>query len=114
MNVVEEKVDKSGNMVKIVVDENCESPREWDNLGTFYTWDRRYCSPDKNPYVDVDSFMEEHEEAIKEGDIFILPVYKYEHSGVAYQTTPFSCPWDSGQVGYIFVTKEKILKEYGE
>jgi hypothetical protein len=24
----------------------------------------------------------------------------------------FSCPWDSGQVGYIFVTKEDLRKEY--
>ena len=25
---------------------------------------------------------------------------------------PFNCPWDSGQVGYIFVTKEAVRKEY--
>lgn len=42
----------------------------------------------------------------------VLPVYKYEHSGVAYRTTPFSCPWDSGQVGFIVATAETIEKEW--
>lgn len=28
-------------------------------------------------------------------------------------TTGFSCPWDSGQVGAIVVSKEKVRKEYG-
>jgi len=39
---------------------------------------------------------------------FKLPLYRYEHSGVAYSTKPFSCRWDSGQVGFVVVTKEKI------
>jgi hypothetical protein len=26
--------------------------------------------------------------------------------------SPFSCPWDSGQVGYIYITREKIRSEY--
>jgi 3',5'-cyclic AMP phosphodiesterase CpdA len=28
-------------------------------------------------------------------------------------TKPFGCPWDSGQVGFIFATKETLIKEYG-
>jgi hypothetical protein len=28
-------------------------------------------------------------------------------------TTGFSCHWDSGKVGVIFVSKEKVRKEYG-
>jgi hypothetical protein len=28
-------------------------------------------------------------------------------------TTGFSCNWDSGRVGFIFISKEKMLKEYG-
>jgi hypothetical protein len=28
-------------------------------------------------------------------------------------TSPFSCPWDSGQVGFIYVTREKARKEMG-
>ena len=36
----------------------------------------------------------------------ILPVYRYEHSGVAYSTSSFGCQWDSGQVGYISMSRE--------
>ena len=38
----------------------------------------------------------------------ILPLYIYDHSGITMSTSPFSCPWDSGQVGFIYCTKEQI------
>lgn len=41
----------------------------------------------------------------------ILPVYKYEHSGVALSTTPFRSSWDSGQIGWIFVSHDRIEEE---
>jgi hypothetical protein len=37
----------------------------------------------------------------------------YDHSGIILSTNPFKCRWDSGQVGWIFVTKEKLRKEFG-
>jgi hypothetical protein len=43
----------------------------------------------------------------------ILPLYLYDHSGITISTGRFSCPWDSGQIGFIFISKEKIRKEYG-
>lgn len=42
---------------------------------------------------------------------YILPLYLYDHSGITMNTTGFSCGWDSGQVGEIFVTHERALKE---
>jgi hypothetical protein len=44
----------------------------------------------------------------------ILPVYKYEHSGVALSTTPFRSSWDSGQIGWVFVSHEQIKENYAE
>mgnify|MGYP006284190749 CR=1 FL=1 len=108
---VERLKNKNGNTVVISYDSDLPSPREWVNLGTFITWQRRYHSPDKNPFESPNDFKEYIQE--EHPDSLILPVYKYEHSGVAYSTSPFSCPWDSGQVGYIYVTKEEIIKEYG-
>lgn len=32
----------------------------------------------------------------------ILPIYMYEHSGIALSTGKFSCSWDSGLLGVIF------------
>jgi hypothetical protein len=44
----------------------------------------------------------------------ILPLYLYDHSGITMNTSGFSCPWDSGRVGYIYMTHEEIEKEYGD
>lgn len=44
----------------------------------------------------------------------ILPLYLYDHSGLTMNTTGFSCPWDSGQVGWIYADKETLEKEYGK
>ena len=43
----------------------------------------------------------------------VLKLYLYDHSGISLSTSPFSCPWDSSQVGYIYVSKETAYKEYG-
>lgn len=45
--------------------------------------------------------------------VFILPLYLYDHGGITMKTSNYSCPWDSGQVGYIYVTKEDVRKEWG-
>lgn len=47
----------------------------------------------------------------------MLPVYLYDHSGLAMSTESFSgraphAEWDSGQVGWIYVSKEDALKEF--
>ena len=39
-------------------------------------------------------------EIIAEGG-YLQPLYLYDHSGLTVSTTPFSCPWDSGQIGWI-------------
>lgn len=51
-------------------------------------------------------------ETIREKHV-ILPLYLYDHSGITMNTTGFSCPWDSGQVGWAYATKDDVLKEYG-
>jgi len=42
----------------------------------------------------------------------MLPLYLYDHSGITISTGPFSCPWDSGQVGYIYVSIKDVLQEF--
>ena len=43
----------------------------------------------------------------------ILPLYLYDHSGITISTRPFSCPWDSGQVGWIYAPKDTFRKATG-
>lgn len=41
-----------------------------------------------------------------------LPVYKYEHSGISFNTTGYNCPWDSGLIGLIYVDRKRIHEEF--
>jgi hypothetical protein len=43
----------------------------------------------------------------------ILPVYCYDHSGICFNTTGFSCPWDSGLAGVIVMEAETIEADFG-
>lgn len=135
-----------------------ESPREWDNLGTLYTWHPRYTlggptdennqSPpdhedlriwmfDQFTIPGLESFYTSYGYLLV-GDAYdvevgsqpwkyftktvdewasdnlcILPVYLYDHSGITVSTSSFSCRWDSGQVGFIYVTKDKAGDDWG-
>jgi hypothetical protein len=97
-----------GLTIEIHNDSDNESPREWDNLGTMVCFHRRYNLGDKHSMT-----VEEAKAFVNRKDVISLPLYLYDHSGITMNTTGFSCPWDSGQVGFIYVTKEKIRKEYG-
>ena len=48
---------------------------------------------------------------IEEKGTIIKSLFLYDHSGITISTGRFSCPWDSGQVGWIYITKDKIEKE---
>ena len=101
--------------IKIIQDTNPESPREWDNLGTMVCFHGRYDLGDKHNYNfnDFSSWEEQRKVISKNEDVcVILPLYLYDHSGITMNTTGFSCGWDSSQVGWIFVSKEKVRKDY--
>lgn len=161
MNEVE-SFEVNGLNVRIVIDEDPESPRERDNLGTMVCWHRRYNLGDKHSFGDHNDFFAsllpdgvyekldacwdrecdkawtdlktaghsygdmvhlkamEACEAAHNGRVraevdkvaIILPLYLYDHSGITMSTGAFSCPWDSGHVGWIYVTLGDIRKEY--
>jgi hypothetical protein len=50
---------------------------------------------------------------VLDNNVLMLPLYLYDHSGITMNTTGFSCGWDSGQVGFIYVTKYQLKQEYG-
>lgn len=110
MNVETEQY--KGHTIEIKQDENPESPRNWDNMCVFHIAHRNYNFGDKN-YSDRESIIEAQQEAIRNGDI-VLPLYMYDHSGITISLTPFSCPWDSCQVGFVQVPRKKIMKEFGK
>jgi hypothetical protein len=101
--------------IEITQDNIGESPREWDNFGKMIAFHGRYTLGDKNDYSsdNYNGWEELKEQLMKDykTDI-ILPVYMYDHSGITIATTPFSCNWDSGQIGWIVADIETIKKEH--
>jgi hypothetical protein len=109
-----EKVGKY--QIDIIQDSDPESPRTWDNLGTMVCFHSKYILGDKHDYKhgNYNGWGEMEKDIIRNENVgVILPLYLYDHSGITMSTTGFSCPWDSGQVGFIFVSKKKIREEFG-
>ena len=110
MTQVVETIKSKNYVAEIITDEDCCNPRELnDNFGTLIAFHSRYNLSDKDNWD-----IEELKDHVKRKDVLALPVYMYEHSGIVLSTGAFSCPFDSGQIGYIFVSNEDIIKEYGE
>lgn len=113
-HVTEKRIENY--LIRTFYDESPESPREWSNLGTMVCFHKRYGLGDKHEYNsnDYNGWDEMEKDIIKKENVgVILPLYLYDHSGITMNTTGFSCSWDSGQVGFIFISKEKIREEYG-
>ena len=106
----------TGFTIEIRCDDNVESPRDWDNLGEMICYHSRHDLGDREPNGKNrtrDRYtQEELKEIIERPDVISLPLYLYDHSGITMSCGPFSCPWDSGQVGYIFITKAKAREEF--
>jgi len=116
-------------------------PRQWDNVGTMVCFgryrlgDEQYKSEGQwlagmliELSLECDTeewgeFMLDVEAdvpismkaawAMIEKRVIALPLYLYDHGGLTMNTTGFSCRWDSGQAGHIYVTKEKACEEFG-
>ncbi len=88
-----------------------DSPRDWDNLGILLCTHSNYELGDKKNLT-ADQIQTE----IKEADpALCLPIYIYDHSGISLSTKlvyPYDDQWDAGQIGFIYVTKQKIKEEY--
>jgi hypothetical protein len=100
-----ETITQDGLTAELFQDIEPFNPRtEYDNFATMYCEHRRYDLGDKN----ADDPRE-----LDENSIIGLPLYLYDHSGITMNTGGFNCPWDSGQVGFIYVTKAAIRAEFG-
>ena len=118
-DIIKEYRLESGKVLRIYQDESPESPRELENLGVMFCSHRRYNLGDKKEdcyNLNTDDFdnwndMEKWINGKLDSSV-CLPIFMYDHSGIAIKTTPFGDRWDSGQIGFIFVTKEDVKKEW--
>lgn len=95
-------------------DSDGNDPRDWDNTGCMVCFHGKYNLGDDTDYTAdmFDSWDELKDRIILDHAPItqIQPLYLYDHSGITMSTSPFSCRWDSGQVGWIF-TCEKDAKQ---
>ena len=118
-----EKYDYKGYQIKIEQDCDAENPREWDNVGTIICFHGRYNLGDKHNLISsqFNGWNELHEyivEILKAA--IILPLFLYDHSGLRIKVGSFQgllpqghAEFDSGQVGFIYVTEKKARIEWG-
>lgn len=105
--------------IKFEQDKYPESPREWSNLGSFYT-------TKNNRYIEreIEIYDYEHDEDFEFGldagsDIerlsklgyIAIPVSVYDHSGWTV-FTGVANGWDSGCIGFYVVSHEKIREDF--
>ncbi|MFT8556582.1 hypothetical protein [Liquorilactobacillus hordei] len=129
-------INKKGQVLSIEADECPENPvRDWDMLGTYYTFEGRAYSPSEHNYSDVMEFLGSiiGDELVEKlhvrnnntkdflNDVFeradrlgyiMFPISKFEHSNVVYSLGTAN-GWDCGTVGVAFVAKETVCEEYG-
>lgn len=121
-----ETFEHNGKTIKIYSDEDPPNPRtEFDHAGTMVCFHRRYVLGDKNhglSFTDYNNSWDELHDAIQrqKGGAVIFPLYLYDHSGLRIRAGSFQgllpqghAEFDSGQVGFIFVSKTKVLSEFG-
>jgi hypothetical protein len=122
MEAIEQETYK-GFTISIHQDEEPESPREWDNLGKMVCFHKRYDLGDKhnlspndfNGWDEVERHLTREEDAV-----VILPLYLYDHSGLRMKVGSFHgllpqghAEFDSGCIGFIYVDRDTLRKEYG-
>lgn len=86
-------------------------------LATMRCFHNKYNLGDKHTYKSSDfrgwEDMKKH--LCKQENIILLkPLYLMDHSGLSISTTPFGCIWDSGQIGYVYITKQKWIELMGD
>lgn len=103
-----------GLTIKIVADDNPCNPREeFDHVARMWCWHGRYTLGDhKDCPKDVVCYPELEKE-VGEKILVAKPLFLYDHSGITISTGAFGCPWDSGQVGWVFITLKKAQEESG-
>ena len=104
--------------LNIVHDTNAETPREWDNITKMIFFGKHSHLGDENEFsaecgndwVDQEDIIRKH---YGRDLVHIQKVYGYSHSGLTIALTPFSCPWDSGTLGFVIVTRQDIRTCFG-
>lgn len=91
------------------MDDYSDDPRNWDDLSIMVCFtSNKYDLGNKHSFSspeDLSEFLKDNEK-----NIVYLPIYIYDHGNITIKSSPFSCQWDSGKIGYIYAYKDKLLE----
>ena len=83
--------------------------REGCWVGSDYNWSDYKGVRDRYTDPNDESYIRSLKELRRKGGV-LLPVYCYQHGNVTFKCSTFSDPWDSGQVGYAYMTTKQIAE----
>lgn len=90
-------------------------------IGENFDGDYWECEPDEKDYmidmaveqVPLEDLTPDDVAELLEDELVMMPVSIYDHSGVSIWLGSPTCMWDSGQVGFMYLTKKDALRELG-
>ncbi len=113
--------------LRITQDLDAPNPRDWDNLGTIAHKSKYDIGEEdiSDPIDWLEAMLDKptggvyNQERLEDlehefyNKYIAEPIYIYEHGGITIRTYPFGCRWDSGKIGYIYVSKKDVRLQYG-
>jgi hypothetical protein len=107
-----------GYTIRIEIDPDPQNPRtEGDNLAVMACFHKRYSLGDKEHgfrFEDYHGWDEMKAAIIAEvNPAVIKPLYLMDHSGLSISTSDFNDRWDSGMIGFVWITKQAAKDAYG-
>lgn len=110
-----------GYTIEYDQDHEPENPREMDNVTTMVCFHRSYnLGDDDHGYKQSDfNSWDELRKRIQRDHkpVYLKALYLYDHSGITISTGDFRHVdpggWDSGVVGFVFVSAKKAREEWG-
>ncbi len=112
-----ESIEYRGCTIEIFSDEYSENPIvEWDGNIEFCCWHNHYDLGNSKRYGNRLGDIEDCQAYAKETNSILLPLFMYDHSGIALnlgREYPFNCQWDSGQLGFILIDRAWLKENFG-
>jgi len=102
-----ESFEHNGRKVTIYFDPDAESPREFCNLATLACWHRRVNLGDEQIVGMSEDKLRARVTECGEEIMALLPLHLFDHGGMTMSTEEYGDRWDSGQVGWAYVTKSR-------
>lgn len=108
------KAEVNGFVSDLVPDDDPANPFDWvGDVIHFGLYHSRYRFTRNNGNMDVDEFQDFVAKHIDDPEYVFLPVYMFEHSGIAFSFESFNDRFDSGKLGYVWAKLPELKKEFG-